>query len=244
MSHMIQLIIGRDSSSNRLQIIHGEKSHQFGPIGSVPKSVSKQHCVLTLDEDNHIMTIKNNKIENRTYVNGVQIETCKVTEKDVIELGYEHYTLSWNYFSEFIKSLTEQKPQDVDIRHLKNIWKDYKHQQDKLQSSQTITNVLSRAVPILTIGSVAAGIFLGKTGGAPTLHTKIIYCIAIFVLILVFIKSLYDARRIPKRREKINQEMLTRYTCPKCNYFFGYQPYDVIKSNLDNCPKCKSKLKK
>ena len=97
---------------------------------------------------------------------------------------------------------------------------------------------------ILTIGGVALGFIINKDGKGTGAHMIVIYAVALILMVLLFVKSFMDARRIPKQKEELNKRMLHRYACPKCHYFFGFQPYDVIRTNLDACPKCKVKLKK
>lgn len=239
---MIQVLIGRESVNNRLQLSTGNKTEQVGPMGAVPQSVSKQHCLLTIDDKG--MTITNRNIKNATYVNGIQVESSKVSQADVVELGYGHYVLNWHLVMDFVEKLQGSKPQEVDISGLEMVWQSYKHEQDQLQRTQTMTNVLRGGLPILTIGGVALGFIINKEGKGTGGHMLIIYAIALILMVILFIKSFLDAKRIPEQKEELNKKMLHRYACPKCHYFFGFQPYDVIKTNLDTCPRCKSKLKK
>ncbi|MBQ8065932.1 MAG: FHA domain-containing protein [Prevotella sp.] len=239
---MIQVLIGRESVKNRLQLSTGNKTEQVGPLGAVPQSVSKQHCLLTID--GKVMTITNRNIKNATYVNGIQVESSKVTQADVVELGYGHYVLNWSLVMNFIGKLQDPVSQEVDISGLESVWQSYKHQQDQLQRTQTMTNVLRGGLPILTIGGVALGFIINKDGKGTGAHMIVIYAVALILMVLLFVKSFMDARRIPKQKEELNKRMLHRYACPKCHYFFGFQPYDVIRTNLDACPKCKVKLKK
>ncbi len=242
---MIQIIIGRESPSNRLLLKIGDRTEQYGSIGSVPKSVSKQHCLLTIDntdENQQMMSITNSNIKNVTFVNGLQIESCRVSENDVVELGANHYTLDMKAIMDIIQKINPDK--EVDIRKLENVWKNYKLQLEHLQKSQTLTNVLRSGIPILTIGTGVIGFFINKEGNESSLQVKIVMIITLIIFIVLWIKSLIDTQQLPKKREELNKQMLKKYCCPKCNYFFGYQPYDIIKSNLDICPKCKNKLKK
>ena len=239
-------MVGRENTANRLQLMADGMAKQYGIAGSVPKSVSKQHCVLTIDREHNAMSIANHNLKNATYVNGLQVEKMEVTQHDVVELGLEHFRLNWQYVTNFVEEIERRSPGEVDVRHLEAVWLRYKHQQDKLQKSQAMTNVLKGGIPILTIGGIALGLFMSKDGQSTSNQTNILYSIAALLMIVLFVKSLFDAQRLPKEREKLNKEMLKHYVCPKpgCHYFFGFQPYDVIKSNLDCCPKCKSKLKK
>jgi hypothetical protein len=196
-----------------------------------------------VDENTHMMKLINQKSNNVTWVNDMAIESCNVTTHDRVELGGNHYPLDWAAVTNLLESIQKETPKELDIRPLEGVWKKYKKDSDALQYSQMMTNVLRGGLPILTIGGVAAGYIVSKDGShGPSGQTKILYVIALVLMVVCFIKSFFDAKRIPKKREELNKQMLHDYCCPQCHYFFGYQPYDVIKANLDTCPKCKNKF--
>ena len=243
---MIKVIIGRESSTNQLVLIKDGKPKVFGAKGSVPKSVSREHCLLTIDENDDKMTLTNQNANNVTFVNDMPIITCGVAYADVIELGPEHYMLQWDPIREIVDSCKKEKPQEVDISGLEKVWNDYKRKSDRLQTEEKLANVLRGGIPILTLGAVAAGFLLNKDGArVMSMGMKLTYSIALAFMILLFIKGIVDIQWVPKKKKQLEQEMLKKYRCPKCNFFFGLgQSYDIIKSNLDACPKCKSKFKK
>ena len=47
---MMKIVIGRESPNSRLRISVDNKDFFLGENGSVPKSVSRQHCKLTIKE--------------------------------------------------------------------------------------------------------------------------------------------------------------------------------------------------
>jgi len=198
-----------------------------------------------VEEKAHVMKLTNQKSNNVTWVNGMAIESCNVTTRDRVELGGSHYPLDWVAVTTLLDTMKKETPRELDIRLLENVWKKYKRDSDALQYSQMMTNVLRGGLPILTIGGVAAGYMMNKGGSRMVSgQMKYLYVVALLLMVVCFVKSFLDARRIPKKREELNKKMLHDYSCPHCHYFFGYQPYDVIKANLDACPKCKSKFKK
>ncbi len=121
----MELIIGRDANSQQLQIFTASQTKSFGVQGSVPMTVSRQHCKLTIDS-NGSMRIHNLKMENETFVNGISIQNRQVTEKDKVELGHNRYVLDWN----FVKAMV---PATADIRPLKKIWDEYDKHRMELQ---------------------------------------------------------------------------------------------------------------
>lgn len=53
----MELIIGRESQKNRLRISVNNQDFFLGDIGSVPQSVSRQHCKLVIKEKgNYVIT--------------------------------------------------------------------------------------------------------------------------------------------------------------------------------------------
>lgn len=242
---MIKIFIGRESTMNQLVLTIDNKPKIFGAKGSVPKSVSRdEHCLLTFDEVTKKMTLTNQKANNATFVNGMQIISCNVTYSDVVELGQEHYILHWDVVREVVEGYLKDKPQEVDISGLEEVWNNYKYATDRLQKEEKMANVLKSGIPILTLGAVAAGFFLNKDG-AFSMGIKVVYSIALVCMVLLFVKSMIDIQRVPKKKKELDDEMMKKYRCPKCHFLFSLgQSYDIIKSNLDSCPKCKSKFKK
>lgn len=240
---MTQVLIGREASGHRLQLTIDKKSQAFGPQGSVPQSVSRQHCIITIDDTQHTMRLSNCKEQkNVTYVNGMRIESCQVSTSDTVELGFQHYLLNWETVMKFVEQNTKKEPETADIRGLEEVWNNYKKQSDHLMMTEKITNVLKSGIPIITMCGIAAGYLLSKENGSVSNVMKFLYPIAIILAVIFFIKSLVDSRNIPKKREKLTKLMIQDYSCPNCHYYFGGQSYDVIKINLDTCPRCKAKL--
>lgn len=240
---MIQILIGREASDNRLKMTLEKKSQTFGTPGSVPQSVSRQHCILTVDDTTHTMRISNcNEQKNVTFVNGMRIESCQVTTSDTIELGFQHYLLNWETVMSFVDQNRKKEPETADIRPLETVWDNYKKLSNKLTKAERIATILRSGIPILTMGGIAAGyLFINESGSAYRLM-KIIYPVATLLSIIFFVKSLIDLHNIPKKHGILTKQMIQDYSCPNCHYYFGGQSYDVIKINLDTCPKCKAKL--
>lgn len=240
---MLDISIGRESQTNKLVISSGNYSTIIGSSNSVPKSVSRNHCVLTICDDTGLMEIANSNINNKTFVNGVQIEKRKIRPTDIIELSDLRFRLQWDDLMKAIKEIESKMPKELDISYLENVWKEYKRKSDSLQRAQTLTNVLKGGIPILTIGGATAPYLLNKNI-TDNSQIKFFSIVAIVLLVILFIKSLIDTRRIPMKKEELNKQLLHDYSCPNCHFFFGYQAYDIIKTNLDACPKCKATFKK
>ena len=79
----MELIIGRDASTSQLRITMGQQSKTFGVAGSVPMTVSRQHCSLTINPDGSYR-ITNLKPQNVTFVNGVEIMAKTIINSSLI----------------------------------------------------------------------------------------------------------------------------------------------------------------
>ena len=79
----MELIIGRDASTSQLRITMGQQTKAFGATGSVPITVSRQHCSLIINP-NGSYKITNLKPQNVTFINGVEMMAKTITEKDKI----------------------------------------------------------------------------------------------------------------------------------------------------------------
>ena len=228
----MEIIIGRDTETSKLTITVGQQKKLFGTQGSVPKSVSRSHCSIVINADG-TYELKNLKSQNTTYVNGIPIETKKVTEKDVVELGEDHYLIEWSMVNQF-------KPKIADIRGLKNIWMQYNNDTLNLTVKQNKFNALRTGTGIITMGAIACGFVIGRENSG--MIYILLYGLAIILSLTFFIKSYIDASKLPKERLKLTQKFQHKYVCPQCKRHFS-QPYDQLVLN-DSCPYCKAIFRK
>lgn len=235
----MRLTIGRNHANNHLQVsIDGKPFADCKPAVTLSPTASSAHFALDIDKDHGTMTITNLKPANFTWVNGVPVSSCPVTTDMRLALGSDQAPFDWKWLDGILA-----KALPIDIRQLEKVWKRYKKDLDAIQFSQTMVNVLRGAIPILTIGGVAFGFVSGSRshGETPT-YMVVIYITAAVLMIALFIKSFIDAKRVSKKREKLQNQLIHDYVCPKCGYFFGYQSYDVLRHNLGGCPGCRSSL--
>ena len=239
----IKLTIGREESKHRLLFRVGNENVVISTV--VPNSVSRRHCQLTLLDDGK-MILQNLSPNNVTWVNDVAIESCGITTADQIQLGYDKFLLDWEWINTVVHRVRSQNPQEVSIKHLEQVYDEYKKELDAIQKSQSRLGVIRGITPVLTLGAVATSMLMGKEWSARYGQgfMMVAYGSAILLTVLVFLKSWFDLSKIPQKKEELNQRFLTKYKCPNCGYFFGYQPFTVIKANFDRCPKCGSVFKK
>ena len=67
----MEIIIGREEGVRRLHCIVEGREFNVGQAGSVPLSVSRRHCKISVNGSN--ISIENIKAQNVTFVDGNQI---------------------------------------------------------------------------------------------------------------------------------------------------------------------------
>lgn len=223
----MEVTVGREQQSRRLNVIRDGKTQFVGNPGSVPMDVSRQHVSLCLKEKNK-WEIKNLNDKNVTYVNGVAIEKKLISESDKIELGTSRYALSWDI-------IRGPKQETADIRHLRQVWDEYKEGLREIEDRQKNTMLLS-SIPMTfsMIGSVITGL----TGYRDLMIVFAI--IAVTLLIYSLLRRKNDTSRDDK--EELTKSMYKRYVCPKCGKFLGMQDYDLLIQQMDQCTYCKAKF--
>jgi hypothetical protein len=226
----MDIIIGRDQNTSQLRLMVGQQGKLFGAAGSVPMSVSRQHCSITVGDDGSF-TIKNLKLQNTTYVNGIAVESKKVTERDSIMLGGEKYVLDWSA----IKSVI---PKFADIRPLEKIWNDNHDAKLEYQVAQGKFNALRSATGIISMLAIVCSFVLGHS---PVYLT--IYAFAIIITVFFTVNAYKKAAKGPYYMDELDKDFKSKYVCPNCHHFLGYNPYDVLKQN-DACPYCRAKYRK
>ena len=86
----MQIIIGRDAKTSQLDVIIGQQTLRLGAPGSVPQTVSRQHCRITVAEDGTYL-VENLKAANITYINNVGVEKKTMRREDSLALGTDRY---------------------------------------------------------------------------------------------------------------------------------------------------------
>lgn len=91
-----KVIIGRygqEGVDSQLLITIGANESTWGQMGSVPQSVSRQHCSIEVMGNGYL--IHNLNPMNVTYVNGQPVASKMIGANDVVELGQARYRLDW-----------------------------------------------------------------------------------------------------------------------------------------------------
>lgn len=230
---MMELTIGRESGveNPRLAIEQNGKTFYWGKPGSVPKSVSRKHCHVSVEDDAK-MLIEDITENNFLYVNGVD---CKrkgdVGITDTVELGPDRYRLD---LEGILKAISSQ--QTYDISHLKEIYESYQKEKYDLQVSQGKLNALSALPGILSMTSIGLAVFIENA------RIVMIVIAALFALAFALIRY-RNASKVPKKNKELEEIFRDHYVCPNpsCGHFLGAIPYKELLKNKA-CPYCKSKF--
>lgn len=244
---MIEILIGRDGTTSQLKISLGQQAKSFGTQGSVPQTVSRQHCSLIVN-DNGTYTLKNLKLQNITFVNGQQIDTKVIKENDTIELGPDKYLVSWSV----LKSVIPAKAEVVSIEPLKKIWDRYQLENEKVeirkqqlaikkQKQNLLRGLTGIFIPLAIVLSVFAG-------GRDNPLFILLYSLPGIITLMMTISQYNNIKEdessiISDREQKKERDLRFRrdYSCPKCGKYLS-MPYDVLE-RYDSCPYCKVKFR-
>jgi len=231
---MMEIIIGRNAQNGQLNLTMGNKTMPFGGVDSVPRSVSRRHCRIQV-LPNGTYNIENLKMENDTYVNGSPIFTKTVTPNDVVELGGEHYKLSWDAIKQLIDQVT---PKTADIRPLKRIWMRYEEETNAIQADMAKKNAIRGIAGAFgTLGILIA--FVPSLG----LIRFILMGIGLIITITMVVIAYNDSKKAPVKRKMLQQKLRNNYVCPCCKKYFNMD-YDLLVRQYDQCPYCKAKFLK
>jgi len=237
---MIELIVGRESGvpkeQARLALHVGDETLFIGAKGSVPATVSRMHCKISIGDDAK-MTVENITSSNLLYINGREYtKRSGITTADSIELGPDRYKIN---LEEIFKKAPAIKP-SYSIKHLDDIFNEYQQQKMDLQVSQGKLNALSALPGVMSMASIVLVLVFpdGSAGRAVMIGVAALFAIA-FALV-----RYRNASKIPLKTRDIEERFRERYICPNpgCHHFMGMTPYKELLKN-GCCPYCKSKFK-
>ena len=226
------IIIGRDAATSNLKISIGKQNILAEVSNNVPKTVSREHCSIELQEDGKYL-VKNLKVENSTYVNGLPIEKKVVTENDRLELGPDRYAVSW----EMIKKTIPTSEKTVNIRPLKKIWNEYDDFIVQLQIAERKFNNMRAMTGSITMIAMIASFVIGP-GNPITISLYVLTAISSIIFGILAHKK----ASTPLKLKEIEKKFYKDYSCPGCGRFLGKSPYDILIQS-PQCPYCRAKFK-
>ena len=230
----MELLIGREKGSEtpRLSIVKDNSCSYYGQPGSVPKSVSRSHCKVLINEDLSF-DIEDITSNNFMFVNGVE---CKRRQHlqlkdDVIELGPDHYRLD---LESIVKAYLVK--QEWHISHLRNVYDDYNQAKLDIQVRQGKLGALSALPGVLSMASIGLAFVI------PEARIAMIVVAAVLALAFVVIR-IKNASDTPLKIKHLDEQFREQYVCPNpsCGHFLGATPYKELLRN-HSCPYCRSRL--
>jgi hypothetical protein len=232
---MTELIIGRESGEERprLAVQHEGTTSYFGKPGSVPRSVSRKHCRVTMDNGGGIF-LEDITENNVMFIDGKEYKKKgQVRKNDLVELGADRYRLP---LEEIVNYFSVQRT--YHIGHLRKVQEDYQNARQEMQIRQGRLNSLSTLPGILSMGSMA--LFFG-TGNGSNLRQPFLIAAVVFMILFGVIRWI-SAATTPKKNKELENEYRAHYRCPNpaCDHFLGQTHYDELLSNK-TCPYCKAK---
>lgn len=223
----MKIIIGREEGARRLHCRVDGRDFYVGQAGSVPLSVSRQHCILTI-EGSHI-TIENAKMQNETFVDGNQVFHKDISPTSQVQLGVERYTIPLQQ----ILSLAMGNPhapqapvRTFSLQPLESIWADYDQRRMQIQDNASKNANQSRLQGILSL----SGMCIGFIPGIDQSIRVLIIIAALGTAVYFFLKG-QMGESMQKQLHDLDDEFATKYKCPNphCGRPFGAIPYRQIK---------------
>ncbi len=250
----VTVLIGRENGTNSLifaaPIAGKMKLGRLSEPGTVPNTVSRcvaeshvAHCRLDFNAQG-AMTLTNLKPENCTFVNGLQIESARISKADSVELGADRYGVSLSQLvAALSKLMPKESPKPVDVRHFKAVWREYKRRTDMIKKKQQRLAILSRTSSLFFMGAGAVGGVVKSITGHDTQVIGNCLLVSSCIGLIVLLVSLYMQWKFNASKEAdAAKEWLKRhYRCPNCHKIF-LQEYDILRNDYSACPKCKSEF--
>lgn len=226
---MNTLVIGRDVATSRLKVTTSKGSVLLDNPGSVPQTVSRQHCQIDINDDG-TYSITNLKPQNVTFVNGVAIQSAEIAYGDRLELGPNHYRVP-------LEKIIPKPRKVIDIKPLEKIWDEYDEAKTQMAIDERKFNAIRSGTSIVTMGAIVCSAILHDRW-----YYFVLYGVAIALSVAFFIKAYKNSSEMVIRRKKLDEDFKHHYKCPSCGRSFNYD-YDTL-SSYGSCPFCKAKFKK
>ena len=226
----MEIIIGREEGARRLHCVAGGREFNIGAAGSVPLSVSRQHCKLTVNGNN--ITIENLKAQNITFVDGNQIFCKSISATSKVQLGAERFLIPLQQILQLATGAPggAQQPEipTFSLKPLKTVWQEYDDRRMEIQNNAAKSANKQRLQGILSM----LGMCIGFIPGIDQTIRIVIIVAALAIAVYFFVKGSMDAT-VQQQLHDLDEEFSRKYKCPnpKCGKPFGAIPYRNIEYN-------------
>ena len=223
----MEIIIGREEGARRLHCIAGGREFNIGAVGSVPLSVSRQHCKLTVNGGD--MVIENLKVQNVTFVDGNQIFSKSISAESRVQLGEERFSVPLRQILQMVTGTPDGKPVPTfSLRPLEGVWHEYDKRRMEIQNNAARSANKQRLQGILSMSGMCIGFIPGID---PSVRIVIIIA-ALVVAVYFFVKGSTNTT-VQQQLHDLDEEFARKYKCPnpECGKPFGSVPYRSIEYN-------------
>ena len=225
----MDIIIGREQGARRLHCVAGGREFNIGAAGSVPLSVSRQHCKLTVTGSN--ITIENIKAQNITFVDGNQIFSKSISATSKVQLGEERFLIPLQQILQLATGAPVGQQPNVptySLKPLKSVWEEYDDRKMEIQNNAAKSANRQRLQGILSM----LGMCIGFIPGIDQTIRIVIVVAALAIAIYFFVKGSMNAT-VQQQLHDLDEEFAKKYKCPnpKCGRPFGAIPYRNIEYN-------------
>lgn len=222
----MEIIIGREEGARRLHCIVGGREFYVGQAGSVPLSVSRRHCRITVNGSS--INIENIKAQNVTYVDGNQIFSKGITPTSRVQLGEERYLVPLQQILQLAGALTvnggdgQKEPPTFSLKPMKAVWEEYDNRRMEIQNKAAKTANKQRLQGIFSM----LGMCIGFISGIDPAIRIVIIVVALSIGIYFFVKGSIGTT-VQQQLRDLDEEYAKKYKCPNpaCGNPFGPTPY-------------------
>lgn len=224
----MEIIIGREEGARRLHCVAGGREFNIGAAGSVPLSVSRQHCKLTVNGSD--ITIENIKVQNITFVDGNQIVSKTISATSKVQLGEERFLIPLQQILQLATGGKVGAPEvpTFSLKPLKSVWEEYDRRKMEIQNNAAKSANKQRLQGILSM----LGMCVGFIPGIDQTVRIVIIVAALAIAVYFFIKGSMN-ESVQQQLHDLDEDFAKKYKCPnpKCGKPFGNVPYRNIEYN-------------
>ncbi len=230
----MEIIIGREEGARRLHCTVSGREFNIGQAGSVPLSVSRRHCKITVDGSS--IHIENIKAQNVTFVDGNQIFSKGITATSRVQLGEEKYLVPLQQILQLVGVSTgngngSNAPKEVpsfSLRPMKSVWEEYDNCRMEIQNKAAKSANKQRLQGILSMLGVCIGLIPGMD-----ITLRIVIVVAALLLAVYFFIKGSVGTTVQQQLHDLDEEYAKKYKCPNpaCGRPFGAIPYRNIEYN-------------
>lgn len=234
------ILIGREPTTGRLTVAENGRTATHGQKDSVPLTVSRYrptedtaHCRLDIDDDG-VMRLTNLNPRNVTLVDGLRIESKRVTADAHITLGADGYSID---IASILAAADAIEPEAYPITHLERVWDTYHDGLLAIRLRQRRIGLIRGVAPLFTLGAGALAMLSRQIEGwqGITAITAALFVAGLVVMLVGFLLSTRD--KGIEDGERLAEEFQSAYTCPHCHRFMGNTPYRLLRQT-PRCPHC------